>query len=282
MKTISYISAIVLAMVAFICIVSPATAVIQEMTFKGEVTNVDVDNQTLYATFTQSYGYDNGVEEEPVCGFSDLETAIDASSLALDPSMLTAIESGDKIIVTTLGGEDGEWITTAKITADENENVVATDVWGDISTISSVVDLFGAYDITYVTMPDCETCEGTVCTAVSANVTITNGEEVTSQTLAPGEETFVSGAESQVTIVFVSGQASSESCSEEAPMMVGPQAISNFIVTVVPVMVEEAAETLPMEEVVPATEEPVTSEEVAVTLEEPTEVPVEPVVTESS
>lgn len=254
MKTIRCINAIALAMVVLFCIVFPTTAVIQEMTLKGEITNVDIDNQTIYASFTQSYGCDYGTEGgDPVCEFSDLETAINSSTLALDPSMLTTMKTGDVIAVTTLGGEDGQWIAVAKITADENGNEVASDVWGDIGTLSDIITLDGDYEVSYTTTPDCEDCSGTVCTASSANVSITCGEETTTQILTPGEETTLNGnVNTNLTVVFVNGQASSASCSAEAPMMTGPQAISNFIITIVPVaeveQVTEEPATISIEE----------------------------------
>lgn len=238
------IYAIVCAMALCICMVIPVSAVIQEMTMQGEITTIDSDNETLYATFTTSYGCDYGDGEgDPVCGFSDLAEPISSSSLILDSSMITTLAAGDMITVTTLGGGDGQWITVAKMTEDETAGMVATDVWGDIGTLSSFISLSGGYQVTYSTTPDCGNCSGTICTALSADVTVVSGEETTTKTLAPGEETVAGNDESEMKVLFVNGQAPSFGCSETAAMMVGPQSVSNFVVTIVP-LTEEAEETL--------------------------------------
>ncbi len=239
------IFAIFFAMALCICMVIPVSAVIQEMTMQGEITTIDSDNETLYATFTTSYGCDYGDGEgDPVCGFDDLAEPISSSSLALDPSMITTLVAGDTITVTTLGGEDGQWITVAKMVQDETAGMVATDVWGDIGTLSSFISLAGGYQVTYSTAPDCNDCSGTVCTALSANVTVVRGEETTTKTLAPGEETTVNGDESDMKVLFVSGQAPSFDCTETAAMMVGPQSISTFVVTIVPLPADETGDTI--------------------------------------
>jgi hypothetical protein len=151
-----------------------------------------------------------------------------------DASAFSVFNPGDPVVATSLGGAGGRWITIAKLYGMAPDKTV-TDIIGDPSKIDE--PLAGDYSLVLSTKPDCKTCSGTTCTAATANVSILDGKTLRfSGDLTPNSTGTYSGRNdgSSVTVTFVKGQASSTSCSERETMMTGPQAISAYIVHVVP------------------------------------------------
>jgi hypothetical protein len=98
------------------------------------------------------------------------------------------------------------------------------------------VPLIGDYSVETLTIPDCTSCTGTVCTASSAKVTWkSTGTPVLEKTLMPGESFTYNGRNdgSSVTVKFVSGQAAAQVCPGKEGMT-GPQAVSVFVINIVP------------------------------------------------
>jgi hypothetical protein len=109
-----------------------------------------------------------------------------------------------------------------------------TDIVGDMGTIPT--PLTGNYALYATTVPDCQACTGTTCTATSANVKVMSEEkEVSAKILMPGESFTYNGRNdgSSVAVTFVRGQALSSTCPGKGGMT-GPQAISVYVVKVVP------------------------------------------------
>jgi len=119
-----------------------------------------------------------------------------------------------------------------------------TDSFGDPSRLIS--EFFEGYRVDFTTIPDCNTCAGTTCTALSAEVTITQkGGNVGTILMTPGQTVlFKTPAENQynLEITFVRGEASSASC-EGYEGMAGPQPISVFVIHEVKKGVATSVET---------------------------------------
>jgi hypothetical protein len=228
MKHLIHITLLILCL----CVL-PVAGVIQEVTVSGTVSEHSSANNTLTIANPAQYGCSYPAGGTPVCSY----TPMDSKSLTgtvPDASVFSVFNPGDPILATSLGGAGGRWITIAKLSGMAPGKTV-TDIVGDPSTID--VPLVGDYSLVLTTKPDCKACSGTTCTAAAANVSILDGKTLTgSGDLVPNASTKYSGRNdgSSITVTFVKGQASSVSCSEKEIMMTGPQAISVYVVHVVP------------------------------------------------
>ena len=125
----------------------------------------------------------------------------------------------------------------------------------------------GNYKVTYTANPKCDSCIGSVCYAQSAEVTVTtvgydgNGREYTAsevgtRTLLPAETWNAVEKDKQqyLSIYFRKGEAPASACPD-APMMVGPQPVSDFFIKSMSVASGIPTETPVVEETtaVPAT-----------------------------
>ena len=231
MKQTTVIIFIAVLLTCFICI--PAGAVMQEVTVKGPVATLNRDRNTLTVDYPLRYGCSYPAEGAPVCSYTPTnKTGI--TGTVPDAAAFTIFKNGDPVVGTSPGGDGVAWTALAKLYGSRPNEELVTDIVGDIGTIPT--PLIGNYALDATTVPDCSACAGTTCTAMSAIVMVkSDGIGVLGRTLMPGESFTYNGRNdgSGVTVTFVKGQASSATCQGKAGMT-GPQAISVYIVRVVP------------------------------------------------
>ena len=213
--------------------VLPAAGVIQEVTVSGTVSEHSSANNTLTIANPAQYGCSYPAGGTPVCSYTPMDSA-SLTGTVPDASVFSVFNPGDPVVATSLGSSGGRWITIAKLSGTDPDKTV-TDIVGDPSTTD--VPLAGDYSLVLTTKPDCKACSGTTCTAAAANISILDGKTLRSSgDHTPNGTSTYSGRNdgSSVTVTFVKGQTSSSSCSEKEIMMTGPQAISVYVVHVVP------------------------------------------------
>jgi hypothetical protein len=211
----------------------PAAAVIQEVTIKGTVSAISQANNTLTIANPAQFGCSYPAGGAAVCSFTPLDS-IPLTGSVPSATAFSVFAVGDPVVSTSLGGMGGTWITLAKLSGTAADASL-TDIVGDPSTVPA--PLVGDYSLELSTEPDCTTCSGTTCTAKSSFVKIMSGKtQVMSSDIEPGYAMTYSGRNdgSSVTVTFVKGQASSASCAGRDSAMTGPQAVSVYIVHVVP------------------------------------------------
>jgi len=224
---------ITIAILVLCLCVLPAAAMIQEVTVSGSISELNRANNTLTIVNPAQYGCSYPAGGTPVCSYTPMESTTLTGTVP-DASAFSVFNPGDPVVATSLGGAGGRWITIAKLYGTAPDKSVI-DIVGDPSKIKE--SLAGDYSLILSTTPDCKACSGTTCTAAAANVSILDGKTLgSSGDLTPNGTSMYSGRNdgSSVTITFVKGQASSTSCSEKEIMMTGPQAISVYVVHVVP------------------------------------------------
>ncbi len=228
MKQIIPITLLVLCL----CVL-PAAAVILEVTVSGTVAEHSYANNTLTIANPAQYGCSYPAGGTPVCWYTPMKIT-SLTGTVPDARAFSVFNPGDPVVATSLGGAGGTWITIAKLSGTAPDKTV-TDIVGDPTTVT--LPLAGNYSLVLSTKPDCKACSGTTCTAATANVSILDGKILRSSgDLTPNATSTYSERNdgSSITVAFVKGQASSLSCSEEKIMMTGPQAISVYVVHVVP------------------------------------------------
>jgi len=231
MKQTTVIIFIAILLICFICM--PAGAVMLEVTVKGPVATINRDRNTLTVDYPLLYGCSYPAEGAPVCSYTPTNKT-GMTGMVPDPAAFTVFKNGDPVVGTSPGGDGVTWAALAKLYGSRPNEELVTDIIGDIGTIPT--PLIGNYALDATTVPDCSACAGTTCTAKSAIVMVkSDGLGVLSRTLMPGESFTYSGRNdgSGVTVTFIKGQASSATCPGKAGMT-GPQAISVYIVKVVP------------------------------------------------
>lgn len=253
MKTEILRTGIATALLVILLMAAPASAVLLEESFMGTVSKIDQRANTLNIKADSSY---SGEKWVPVA--ATILTGEVPDTLVFD-----SLKQGDAVQVTRIGGEGGSWIAIGKIGSVSLTEKYLTDSFGDPSRLIS--EFFEGYRVNFTTTPDCNTCAGTTCTALSAEVIITQkGGDVGTIFMTPGQTVlFKTPAENQydLKITFVRGEASSASC-ERYGAMAGPQPISNFVIhevkkgAVIPT--ETATESPTQPPVTPATLPPTT------------------------
>jgi hypothetical protein len=219
-------------LVMCLCIL-PVAAVILEVTVSGTVSEHNYANNTLTIANPALYGCSYPAGGTPVCSFTPMKVS-NLTGTVPDASAFSVFNPGDPVVATSLGGAGGRWIAIARMFGTAPEKSV-TDIVGDPSKIP--VPLAGDYSLDLSTKPDCKACSGTTCTAAAANISILDKKTLRSWgDHTPNSSSTYSGRNdgSSIAVTFVRGQASSSSCSDEKIMMTGPQAISVYIVHVVP------------------------------------------------
>jgi len=214
--------------------VLPAAAVIQEVTVKGMVSSINKEDKTITIENPEQYGCSYPANGDPVCSFTLMNTSFLTGSVPAD-SALTVFNVGDTVVATSLGGSGGNWIAIAKLYNGLPAGEYVIDIVGDPGSIPT--PLAGDYSLDLSTVPDCTTCYGTTCTAVTSSVNIlSRGTRVLEKTLSPRQVALYNGRNdgSSVEVTFVKGEASSATCVGGSRMMTGPQPISVYIVKVVP------------------------------------------------
>lgn len=215
---------IVLALVA--CC-SPAGAVLQQFTYRGTVTELDPDSSTLAIQATHEWGCTYG-EEEVTCGWVAITPVELAGSVPSD-GVFSAVTKGSEVEAASVGEPGVVWAGIGALVPTPGiENWYATDLFGDPSMLPA--PLAADYGISIRTLPDCEACNGSVCTAESAETAISrNGSIVWEKVLAPGDAfTYTDPADnSALEVGFISGEAPAQLCPG-AGGMAGPQPVSVF------------------------------------------------------
>jgi len=224
---------IVIAVLFLCCICVPAGAVMLEVTVKGTVATINPPANTLTVGNPLKYGCNYPVTGSPVCTYKPINNSALAGTVP-DAAAFAIFKAGDTVVATSIGGAGGTWITLAKLFGSQPNEDLVTDIVGDIGT--NQVPLIGNYALDATTVPDCSACTGTTCTATAADVIVkSEGKAVFTKALKPGESFTYNGRNdgSSMAVTFVKGQASSTTCPGQVGMA-GPQAISVYVVKVVP------------------------------------------------
>jgi hypothetical protein len=222
-----------IALLALCCCIAPVSAVILEVTVKGQVSTVYPAKNTLTIKNPMQYGCDYPAGKDPVCSW----TSMDARTLTgtvPDSTAFKVFKGDETVVATSLGGSGEKWITLAKLSGSRPTDEFVTDIVGDPRTIPT--SLIGDYAVETETIPDCNTCTGTICKANASNVTWkSTGKTLLEKTLNPGESFVYNGRNdgSSVTVMFVSGQAAAQLCPGKAGMT-GSQPVSVYVISVVP------------------------------------------------
>ena len=231
MKQTSFFTLIAVLFLCCICV--PVGAVMLEVTVKGPVATVSPPTNTLTVDNPVQYGCNYPATGSPVCSYTPINKSVLTGTVP-DAAAFTIFKTGDTVVATSIGGAGETWITLAKLFGSRPNEELVTDVVGDIGTIQT--PLIGNYALDATTVPDCSACTGTTCTATSANVSVkSEGKDVFAKILKPGESLTYNGKNdgSSVAVTFVKGQALSSTCPGKAGMT-GPQAISVYVVKIVP------------------------------------------------
>jgi hypothetical protein len=227
------ITSLIVAALILCCMALPAGAAILEVTVKGTVATVNEPKNAITIENPLRYGCTYPGSGAPVCSYTPMDTSALTGTVP-DAAAFSVFKPGDPLVATSIGGAGETWITLAKLYGSRPNEEYATDLVGDITTIPTL--LVGDYALDVATVPDCTQCTGTTCTAASSGVKIKSGGTVVfEKILAPGQSFTYNGRNdgSSVAVTFIKGEALSQSCAGMA-MMTGPQAISVYVVKVVP------------------------------------------------
>jgi len=231
MKRNSSILIVLLVLVMLTAMIVPATAVLQEIMYRGQVVSVNQSGGTLTINAGYQYGC-NYSGATPKCTW-DQVPASNLTGTVPDPTAFNVFKAGDPVAATSIGGPGGTWIGLAKIYPTPGiENWLGTDIIGDPDSLP--VGLASDYYFSFETAPECGNCTGSVCNARYADVTLNSTDmTVLRKNLTPGETAFYNGRNdnSSVLIKFVKGQALSDTCPGMAGM-VGLQPVSVFTIHV--------------------------------------------------
>jgi hypothetical protein len=225
MREKSFICTVFIAAFALCCIMAPVSAVILEVTCKGEVSTVNPAKNTLTIKNPAQYGCDYPAGKAPVCSWTPMAQSTLTGTVP-DAAAFSVFKSGDTAIATSLGGAGDQWITLAKLYGPRPNEEFVTDLIGDPRTVDT--PFIGDYSIATESVPD--------CTASQAKVTVkSTGTMVTEKTLKPVESLVYNGRNdgSVVTAKFVAGQAAAQICPGKTGMT-GPQAVSTYVISIVP------------------------------------------------
>jgi len=221
------------AALALCMLIAPVSAVILEVTVKGQVSTVYPAKHTLTIKNPAQYGCDFPAGKDPVCTWSPMDRMVLTGTVPDDAAF--QVFKGDEVVVATSAGGAGEaWVTLARLSGSRPSEELVTDIIGDPRTIP--VPLISGYAVETGTIPDCTACTGTVCTATGATVAWkSSGKTVLEKTLGKGDSFTYNGRNdgSAVMVQFVSGQAAAQNCPGKGGMT-GPQAFSVYVIHVVP------------------------------------------------
>jgi hypothetical protein len=261
---------VIVAALFLCCMCVPAGAVIQEVTLKGTVATLNQARNSITIEHPLQYGCNYPASGTPACTYTPMSVE-SLTGTVPDVSAFSVFKTGDTVVATSIGGAGETWITLAKLFGSRPNEEFVTDIVGDMGTIPA--PFIGNYALDATTVPDCLACTGTTCTATSANVTfVSEGKEVFVKVLMPSESFTYNGRNdgSGVAVTFVKGEALSATCPGKGGMT-GPQAISVYVVRIVPpisaalVNIRTATTTRPDEELSPSA---ATSSAVQVTTKE--------------
>lgn len=186
---------------------------------------------TLEATHEWACTYG---EEEVVCGWSpidpvELNGTVPAGAELQAEAIFSVVRNGSEVEAASVGLPGVSWAGIGALVPTPGiENWYATDLFGDPSILPA--PLAAGYGISVHTIPDCDTCTGTICTAQSAVASISRHASVVwVPSLIPGEQFTYTDPDdnSALTVGFTTGEASAQMCPG-AEGMAGPQPISVF------------------------------------------------------
>jgi hypothetical protein len=233
MKRQMFICGLVIAAIALCLAAAPVTAVILEVTCKGQVSTTNTLKNTLSINFPEQYGCEYPPGKPVACSWKPMSVS-SLTGTVPDAAAFTVFKGGETGVATSIGGQGETWITLARLYGARPNEEFVTDIVGDPRTIP--VPLIGNYGLDTETVPDCTACTGTVCPASQAKVTVTSsGSKVFDQTLSPGGSFTYNGRNdgSSVTAKFVKGEAAAQLCPGKGGMT-GPQPVSVYVISVVP------------------------------------------------
>jgi hypothetical protein len=224
---------ILLALTITGVMVAPGSAVLQEITYRGTVTDIDTVNGTLTIQASHTWGCTFG--NTTTCDWHPV-TEEQLTGSVPGPEVFAVVVPGMTVEATSIGGAGGRWIGIGTLFPTPGiEYWLAQDLFGDPSTLPAPLE--ADFDLSVETAPDCRECNATVCTAQSALVNVSqtagrNREEV----MLPGQTFTFSerNDNSSLTVTFLQGQAASAGCPGAEPLIGGIQPVSNFIVHVQP------------------------------------------------
>lgn len=226
-----------IALCAFFCAAlalacGPVSAVILETAYTGTVKALDPAAGTMTVETTARYGIDY-TASGPVASWSPI-TPVSQTGAVPDKAVFTLVKKGDTVRAVNLGGDNGAWITVAKVNSSAPGTIVQSIVGEPKEGIADL--LAGNYTVSFTTNPDCARYNktmGTVTPAVSAGITVAkDGKKVATKTLKAGASMVYKDKKGNgVTVRFVKGQASSAKCRDGNDTMTGPQPISVFVIT---------------------------------------------------
>ena len=223
---------IVVLILVFICVFS-ASAVLLETTVSGEVTKINEAENVIKVHTNEVWNGKSWV----MYSVTSLDKQ-DLTGSVPDGDIFDYLETGDIIQGTFTGDEISTviFVTVARVELPDSSSRYLSDSWGDPSLLVS--PFFNNFKITYEMTADCNECTGSVCTADSSDVSVSQGWQgqnyLTETTMVPGEKyifTSPEGCQSELAVTFVEGQASADVCSRAA--VEGPQPFSDFAVHVV-------------------------------------------------
>jgi len=264
MKLCKKMIALLSLMIIFCLFFGPVSAVLQEFAIMGPVTKVMPDTNQINVKRAYEWNGNTWVSSK----FPNTYTGT-----VPDKELFDYIFQGDQVQAASLGGYGGEWIAVGKIANSESQEKPLMEVFGDPSFLPSflwngatTIRSYG-YKIEFTTTPDCNLCEGSTCTALSADVTayeklVNKWVAFETKLMVPGETYLFdtpSNDQYDILVTFVSGQASASECSS---MAIGPQPVSNFMIHVsqkkVPATPVETATPTPLPTTCPPTPTPAT------------------------
>jgi len=222
---------VLIAVAVIILAAAPASAVVQEIVYRGTLASMNQSAGTITINAGYTYGctFANGTS---TCTW-DKAVPENLTGTVPDPAVFTVLKPGDPVVATSMGGAGGTWIGVALVFPTPGiENWLATDIIGDPNSLP--VNLAADYYFTYLANPECGNCTGSVCNALSAAITLNSTDRtVLEKTLARGEKVVYNGRNdnSSVAITFVEGQGPAEKCPGKAGI-VGMQPVSTFIIHV--------------------------------------------------
>jgi hypothetical protein len=214
------------------CMVS-ASAVLLETTVTGEVTKLDEAGNEIAVYVDEVWNGESWVMYSV--------TSINKQDLVgsvPEGDIFDYLSIGDVVQATFTGDETSTviFVTVAKVELPDSSSRYLSDSWGDPSVLVS--PFFNNFKISYETTADCNDCSGSVCTAESVNVSVSQGWEGQNYfqelTMMPEERHLFSspeGCESELVVTFEEGQASVGSCNSMP--VGGPQPVSDFAIHVV-------------------------------------------------
>ncbi len=229
-----FVTGVFAGLIALAVLAAPAAGLIMESSYMGMVSELDSENSTMTIQAGFFYGctWENGT---PSCTWNPRFLTEVIGRVPIEQAY-SGLKVGDTVEATILGGPGRDWIGIGVLVPNLRSGVlVDREIYGDPSVLHA--PYLGNYSLSYTMQPDCGNCTGTVCPAVSTNITLaSDGMAVLSRILSPGETVFFNGRNdnSSVYITFLKGEALSALCPNSSPMIGGRQPVPAFVIRITP------------------------------------------------